>query len=542
MNNHRVHALLSLLLAGLVFISLSLVLLKPVGDPDFFWHIATGRWIAENLTLPEKDPFAYTTPALMSSREHFILTSYWLSQIFYYAVYYVSGWKGFIILRFLTAALLFCIIYKRAKTSDNRLIPLGLTAITMIVFSQMYDFERPQVFSFLFFAMLIHILEKKLKADDMASGRSSLFSFTPLPLLMLFWSNMHGGYMLGQAVILLYILAEGLKFSHPSLKPMGKSAYSSFLMLGLSGLLASLINPNTYKAALEMMSLPEHIKTFIIEYQSTLAVFSKYHKAYIPVYWALLLTASLLMLYRVKKKVFDWKDIILLAGLGFFSFTQQRYVAFFLIWAAPFISVSLSGMNKHRTKYISYACFAFSLLITLYLVTTQGEFKNLKNMERFKTDAWLSREYPEDAVRFIMKNNIRGNMYNYYDWGGYLIWMFYPAKKVFIDGRGLYIYLYSQSSIIDHAVLNPEIMGTPLYRATLESYNIRYILTPLFGISGYLLPVVRELANDSDWAAVFLAENSIIFVKNTPENHDVILRHSIPDFMIKKSLKPYLGG
>ena len=37
-------------------------------------------------------------------------------------------------------------------------------------------------------------------------------------------------------------------------------------------------------------------------------------------------------------------------------------------------------------------------------------------------------------VNFLTQNQIKGKIFNYYNWGGYLIWR-YPSEKVFIDGR-----------------------------------------------------------------------------------------------------------
>jgi len=71
-----------ILLITVLTVLASLYLLRPITDPDFFWHISTGRWILENKALPSEDPFSYTTPRLLSDREFFILRSYWLSQVY----------------------------------------------------------------------------------------------------------------------------------------------------------------------------------------------------------------------------------------------------------------------------------------------------------------------------------------------------------------------------------------------------------------------------------------------------------------------------
>ena len=34
---------------------------KVTGDDDFFWHLATGRYVVENKVVPDKDVFGYVT-------------------------------------------------------------------------------------------------------------------------------------------------------------------------------------------------------------------------------------------------------------------------------------------------------------------------------------------------------------------------------------------------------------------------------------------------------------------------------------------------
>jgi hypothetical protein len=42
--------------------------------------------------------------------------------------------------------------------------------------------------------------------------------------------------------------------------------------------------------------------------------------------------------------------------------------------------------------------------------------------------------YPTKAVSYLSTHIPKGNLFSYYDWGGYLI-LHLPEKKVFIDGR-----------------------------------------------------------------------------------------------------------
>src|SRR3989304_2452604 len=116
---------------------------------------------------------------------------------------------------------------------------------------------------------------------------------------------MHGGFIVGQGVILTYLFVEAVKFLHPSLNPMGRSSYRRFLLMGTAGILSALINPNTYKAITETLAMAKYSSSItIIEHLSTITLFKDFYKPDIPVYWLLLLIAAVCMFYRIGKKRF----------------------------------------------------------------------------------------------------------------------------------------------------------------------------------------------------------------------------------------------
>src|SRR3989304_6855108 len=68
-------------------------------DSDFWWHISTGRYIVETGSIPDKDPFSYTSNLvenrnLFQERENFILKQYWLGQVIFYFIYDYTGTAG----------------------------------------------------------------------------------------------------------------------------------------------------------------------------------------------------------------------------------------------------------------------------------------------------------------------------------------------------------------------------------------------------------------------------------------------------------------
>jgi hypothetical protein len=54
-------------------------------------------------------------------------------------------------------------------------------------------------------------------------------------------------------------------------------------------------------------------------------------------------------------------------------------------------------------------------------------------------DAPSDEQYPRDGAAWIAANRPEARLFNFYDWGGYLIYR-YPSIPVFIDGRAQDVY------------------------------------------------------------------------------------------------------
>jgi hypothetical protein len=52
----------TLLLGGVMIVTLSLFIAGEQ-DPDFWWHLRTGRWMLDNGRLPSLDLYTFTVPS-----------------------------------------------------------------------------------------------------------------------------------------------------------------------------------------------------------------------------------------------------------------------------------------------------------------------------------------------------------------------------------------------------------------------------------------------------------------------------------------------
>jgi hypothetical protein len=90
-----------------LFTGLFAMAARNVTDPDVWWHLKTGQYIAEHKSVPHTDPFSYTRAG-----EPWVAHE-WLSELLLYEVERTAGWGGLILIfaAILTAA--FFLLYLR---------------------------------------------------------------------------------------------------------------------------------------------------------------------------------------------------------------------------------------------------------------------------------------------------------------------------------------------------------------------------------------------------------------------------------------------
>jgi hypothetical protein len=491
-----------ILFRGLLFISVVITasyLFRPLYDPDFYWHLKTGQWIWLNRSLPHVDPFGIPPLADSSPRNNFILTSYWLIQLILYAFYSLAGMSGIIIFRWIVAGV--CLLTCSFWTNIRKSAVSAVIAIGTIQILELYFIERPQFISFICFGALLVLLFRFI---EQRSGKSSWSTLVPLPFVMMFWANMHGGFLIGQAILIYFVIAEGIKFFNRSLVPLSGQRYKMLLIASLTALVASCINPN----AINMIKyLPiifdanNYANVNVLEQLSLVAYFKESGDYTIFLYMAsMVLTACALFLSKQRTNI-TWLGV--LAGTAFMGCQHMRLMPFFLISAIIFM-----------TKYVETECLAIKgrvVLVSMLAVTSVycvgAEFPRILEVTK---SGWVPvYQFPVKAADFISINNISGNIYTTVHWGGYMIWRAGPENKIFHDGRILSLqraWEYNNSRIIG-------INQRPYWKGLLKMYNIRVVVLPIYEDNGNPNVLTQSISNDKEWATIFVADNEAVFVR-----------------------------
>ena len=490
--SNRVFVIIAAIFLAAVF----LLTLKPLADYDTGYHLKTGEYIVTHKTVPLYDIFSYTAPGVRW------IAHYWLSDVIFYEVDRIFGNYGLIAFVSLLATLTYFIILKLTwEKIGKRLLPLILFFVFSYLTLELWV-VRPQVFTYLFTALLIYVLEK------WRHSKNDRLLYWLIPIFIV-WANMHAGVILGFAVIGLYAAQYCLANWHNKrlfIKPFSIFAVS---------ILATLLNPNGYKTIIYGWIIAPVVKQMrITEWES---IFSYVEKWQAKVF-LVLLAATLVFVWwavlRRKKKFLemDWVSLGLVTGAAIMPIISIRHVAFFPLFSLPVVSQYLSQWLDEKDVIIERVMFAVPLTILIGLVLIAGPVIRLVRMPDI-----LTPPLPIGTADFILKNNIPGPIFNPEHYGGYLIWRLWPEYKVFSDGRSE---IYMGTPNDDYNTILYQYKG---WEGLInDKYKINLIILPYPDFANNAGLKLVEGIHKLGFVTVYYDDTALVFVRDSIQNKNVV--------------------
>jgi hypothetical protein len=300
--------------------------------------------------------------------------SYLLYQVLIYPVYQVLGFTGLSLINALLLATTF-FLFTNLKGDKNLKITL-LPIVILLSWSVFGLGLRAQLFSLFYLILLLYLKDK----------RKLLLT----PLVMWLWANTHGSFVLGFLFLPFIgsfpvaIMSILVTFLNPFGARLYQEAYRHLFVAGLDKLIAEWVPPPlTFQILIIILSLV--VILVIRQNGGASRIFS----------W-LLLGASAFLALKARRNLDYFFPLV------FYFLTQKKFKAKFL----PALSLLvISGL------------FCFGLFIQLPRTLLAKPLDN----------------YPQKATAFLNQQPV-GNVFNTYEWGGYLIW-YLPQFKIFVDGR-----------------------------------------------------------------------------------------------------------
>lgn len=459
---------------GLILVVVAVSFFSRIWDPDFFWHLATGRWIVEHGTWPVNDPFGTYADASSESAQQ-ILKGYWLCQILYYGIFSNFGYVGLAALKSLSFMFLFV---GQLWLFRKKEIGIALVAVqSVIVYSELLSFraDRPQMFSYLGAMLVLMLIELRL--------------YRWLPLVMLVWANMHGGYLVGVLIIVIHAMIAIYRWYRK------QTDAPSSITWYLAAIAFAGINPNFFRAFKFVINMQagEHQKT-IYEYISPLTLAYRDHE----IYWGyfLILFLGIVLLIALRKKIPSEQAMVFLC-LSVFSLTASRYMPFLIICGSIYIVLWLSPICGQLGRSFLIASGVLVLMGMIFI-------SDVRNGRGFSYGVEKGR-YPEKALAFIDSAGIKGNLFCSDYWGGYVL-LNSPGRYGSCDTRCL----SAAENLRNLSIL----YKSDLFDEFTSSY-VDIVLTSAFNlISGEKYLLWQLLSRSPFWRLAYADEIALVFVKN----------------------------
>lgn len=459
------------LLTAILLLATFAMAMRETKDADLWWHLATGRYILENRAIPHADIFSYTKTG---TRWY---THEWLSEIILYSSYQLGADTALILLTATCVTLTIWLIYKQCV--GNPYIVIFILILGAVAAAITWG-PRPQILTFMLAAWFMLLVAQYRQGHT--------WPLWVIPLTMILWVNLHAGFFIGLGLLGIVLFGDGAArlLELTTERTLTYTAWRKLALSLLATITATLINPNGYHMLIYPFNTlnSSAMRTYIEEWASP-----NFHSySFWPFGMLLLGGAALLVWLRQRIELTDW---LLFFGLGFAGLISARHIPLFVVVSVPVIAralknfpLTLSGRNHPLLNWGILGLAICALGVRFYTVWEQSY-------------DYESTHYPTQAIAYIQHEHLdTQNIYNSYNWGGYLIWHGVP---VYIDGRAdIYMDTFIEEYLLAYHVHDN-------WRLPLEKYAVDYILIET---QASLATLLRET---SEWQPVYEDAHAIIF-------------------------------
>jgi hypothetical protein len=479
---------------------------------DTGWHIRTGEWILRNHSVPTADPFSFS-----KAGEPWFAWE-WLCDVLWAWLNAHGGLASIVVFCTMLLALTFGIVYKLAVRKSNPALALVITTIAAAS-SSLHWLARPHLFTLLFAVVFYAILER------VREGRSRIWrvpALALLPLMMIPWTNLHGGFFVGVLMVGAYAggeLANMALASSRESRLRSLRAARPYLQACFGCLAATLVNPYFLKLHVHVIRYlgdpfqAEHISEFqSLSFHHPLAMFFELF---------FLLAVGAAFWYAAKR---SFVEPILILVFAHGALQASRNMALFAIAAAPPISwalhqwiVRLSQSNAGLIRTVAarvnaigartaeleaYPRWRLASVAGMALMAALVFAPNPPKKFRPEFDA---RRFPVKAVETLASDS-SARILSHDQWGDYLIYRLYPGNRVFLDGRTDFYGSEFEEQTFDIQRVK---YG---WENALDRYSINTILIPPD------FPLCGALKKSSDWRVAYDDGSALIFRKTDSGN------------------------
>jgi hypothetical protein len=390
------------------------VCLRATVDPDLWGHLRFGLDFLGGAGLPSQDPYSFTQDVPWVNHE-------WLSEAVFAAAYQLGGVPALILLKAAVLALAMVLLAAtaRAVSVDYR---GWLLAVTFLNLSPIATAFRPHLWTILGVALVCYLLARE--------------RYRWLPLVFAVWANMHGGWIVGGSILVLWLVGRALDQRSTS------GLRAPFAVFTVSAV-ATLANPYGWRLWTFLAHTVGMSRGDISEWQPYWVDFEIKHGLLFPLALGVFATAVITQWRRL-----TWSRLLPATWLAVSGLMVARTAPLFAEvalfcsatgWrarAAPLLTPDSTvepGSGTGRTsptpgRWIIDVVAAAAVVLPTF-------WSNVRCLE-------ISGPWAPDLVTAAVFDDpsVSGRLVVPFNWGEYAIWHWGPRLRVSMDGRRETVY------------------------------------------------------------------------------------------------------
>ena len=463
------------LLRGALWSVLIAVVSYTTADPDLWGHVRFGLDFVRDLNIQKVDPYSFTSDRAWVNHE-------WAVEAVMAGAFQVAGSSGLVLLK--TAAVLsFCFLLHRTLAREGVSDALSrdmIAAVAIVITMEQAHHVRPQLFSLVCFSGLLSCLARAVRNPRWLIA---------LPPLFAVWANVHGGWIVGGAVIVLFTIGLAA----------GDARKSAIWLTGAgaASLAATLATPYGVGLWTFLGETVGFSRADIREWQPIYVLDPR-----LWLLWLLTFGLAATGLAHTKRTDIRWERVLVVAALAVMSLQVSRLLAFFALATLFFFggaiahrlrSVRVGGSPPRRVS-LRAVCAVAVCVIVVAMPTIAVNAAAVRIDPRHAPEA--------AAVEFLRARARPARVLVWFNWGQYAIWHLPAGMQVSIDGRRETV--YSAALQERHLRFYFDLPGGAALPGEL---NADYVWLPRW------VPAAKKLRERHDWTLVYEGEQSDVFAR-----------------------------
>lgn len=474
----------TLLLKLVVFAVIALFALARPTDIDYWWHVRTGDYILATHSIPATDVFTYTAEGRPW------VVHEWLWEVMQSVVLHYGGYRAAAALSVALMLSTYAILYRGLRRLGAGEIPATTLTLWAAAIAVPNFGVRPREWTHLFVAVYLTRL--------LAFRAGQQARLWILPVVMLLWVNLHGVFALGVALIGFFATMSLVEWKVYG----GEFQRRPWIVCG-AVILATLMNPYG------LWQLLYPLGYYLDGDNPSFAIVSEFaspdfHNPIMQLFALGIIAFAVVGIRTGRDRTFD-----ALLGAIFIlqALVSARQVSLSALVLAPLIAAGIVQRYQWARERppaptgvgIRTANAVVAVALGLAMVVAGSDPKVMGRLQLHAEP--VSKGMPVEGAAFIVEHNLPDPVFNQQEWGGFLIYEWFPRRKVFIDGR---FDMFGNSIVANYqAVANIQAR----WQEVLAEYKIETVLTRKNS------PLSTLLTTTGAWDRVFRGEVEDVLVK-----------------------------